>query len=204
MHQPKSKTVLGVPVDSIRPSKLAHVVLRTDERFEEVCQWYQEVLNAQVLHKDPMICFMTYDDEHHRLAIARVPGMVARPSGTVGLEHVAFTFESLADLLATYARLKDRGIRPILTINHGGTTSFYYEDPDRNRIELQIDNFDTIEDFMAFMRTGVMSVNPIGLAFDAEEMRAQFLAGVPARTLVAYPLQPDPVQPWVMQRLLQN
>ena len=199
-----SRTVLGVAAEGIRPTKLAHVVLRSNERFEEVSEWYRDLLNAQIAHKDFMSCFMTYDDEHHRLAVVRVPGITDRPPGTVGMEHLAFTYGSLSDLLETFARLKGKGILPILTINHGATTSIYYEDPDRNRVELQVDNHDNVEDFLAFLRTGVMNANPIGLAFDADDMLAKCRAGVPAKTLQAYPRQPGPVEPQVMQRLNQN
>ncbi|TCW78789.1 hypothetical protein C5O80_31355 [Burkholderia sp. SRS-46] len=188
----------------VRPKKLAHVVLRSDERFEAMCEWYRDMLSAQVAHKDAMTCFMTFDDEHHRVAVVRVPGMVDRPSGTVGLEHVAFTFASLPDLLETYARLKVKGVVPILTINHGPTVSMYYEDPDRNRVELQIDNQETIEEFVEFVKSGAMDANPIGQRFDADDMLAKLRAGVPVEELKAYPNPPSPVDPSVMEILYRN
>jgi hypothetical protein len=46
-----------------------------------------------------------------------------------GLHHMAFTFKSLGELLETFTRLKDGGIRPFWCINHGPTTSMYYRDP---------------------------------------------------------------------------
>jgi catechol 2,3-dioxygenase len=45
------------------------------------------------------------------------------------------------DILATYARLKGLGIEPVLTAHHRSSTAFYYEDPDRNSVELTVDNF---------------------------------------------------------------
>lgn len=192
------------PRQGIRPTKLAHVVLRSNDRFEQMCEWYRSLLDAEYVHKDAMAAFMTYDDEHHRLAVVRVPGMVERPPGTVGVEHVAFTFATLSDLFETFARLKQNGIEPILRINHGVTTSLYYEDPDRNRIELQVDNFDTPQQANAFLRTGVMAVNPIGVDFDPDEMLAKLRAGVPEQTLKAYPMPPQPVDPKLIERLGRN
>jgi catechol-2,3-dioxygenase len=34
-------------------------------------------------------------------------------------------------------------IEPVIPVDHGPTTSFYYEDPDRNSVELFVDNFST-------------------------------------------------------------
>ena len=52
------------------PTKLAHVVYMT-RRFEEMIGWYQKVFEAEVQYQNPAIAFLTYDDEHHRFAIAK-------------------------------------------------------------------------------------------------------------------------------------
>lgn len=186
----------------IRPAKLAHIVLRSNERFEQTAEWYRNALNAEYVHKDEMLAFLTFDEEHHRVAIARVPEMTDRPSGTVGFDHVAFTFASLSDLLLTYERLKDSGIKPILSINHGATTSIYYEDPDRNRVELQVDNFADFEEFAEFLKTGAMERNSIGVSFDPDEMLDALRAGTPAADLQHY--KEGPVEPEVIGRLIAN
>jgi catechol-2,3-dioxygenase len=54
-----------------------------------------------------------------------------------GLEHIAATYGSLGELLATYRRLATHRIEPYWSINHGPTISLYYKDPDGNRLELQ-------------------------------------------------------------------
>ena len=54
-----------------RPSKFAHVVYRT-RRFEEMLRWYQTVFGAKVQFQNPGLAFLTYDDEHHRFAIANM------------------------------------------------------------------------------------------------------------------------------------
>jgi catechol-2,3-dioxygenase len=165
------------------PAKLAHVVLRTS-RFEESIQWYTRVLGARPVHRDSFLCFMTYDDEHHRIALVNTPDAPAPASGAVGLEHVAFTFAALEDLLNQYLRLKDEGIEPYWTINHGPTTSMYYRDPDGNQVELQVDNFDSLDDLFAWFRSGAFSANPIGVDFDPDELVRRYLDGEPLDKLL--------------------
>src|SRR3546814_5178524 len=99
-----------------------------------------------LFRSNELLAFLSYDEEHHRVAILNVPGLQPQPEGVVGVHHCAFTYATLADLMATYERLRDKGIRPVFPINHGPTTSMYYADPDGNQIELQVDNYDKIED----------------------------------------------------------
>ena len=106
----------------IAPMKLAHVVRRTT-RLEEMIAWYETVLAARVVHRDDMLAFLTYDDEHHRIAIARIPGLEEAPAMRAGTDHIAFTHADLGDLLNTWARLRSEGIEPYWCLNHGPTTS---------------------------------------------------------------------------------
>ena len=170
----------------VAPMKLAHVVRRTS-RFEEMLAWYQTFLGAEVVHSDGMLAFLTYDDEHHRIAIAGIPGLPDAPPLAAGTDHVAFTHADLGDLLYTYARLKAEGITPYWCINHGPTTSMYYKDPDGNRIELQVDNFPTAEETNRWIRSGDFAANPIGIDFDPDDLVARFKSGIPVEELVRRP-----------------
>jgi len=38
-----------------------------------VRDWYLKVPDAHAVFENEMLCFMTFDDEHHRLAIAQLP-----------------------------------------------------------------------------------------------------------------------------------
>jgi catechol-2,3-dioxygenase len=67
----------------LKPQKLAHVVRRTS-RFDELVQWYCTVLGAEVVHTDGILAFLTYDDEHHRIAIAAIPGLDEQPAMAAG------------------------------------------------------------------------------------------------------------------------
>jgi catechol-2,3-dioxygenase len=166
----------------IVPAKFAHFVLRTP-RFEEMMRWYQTVLGAKVQFANAMIAFLTYDDEHHRLALISMPGL-ADAGTTAGLDHVAYTYASMGDLLATYKRLKEAGIKPVWCVNHGPTTSMYYRDPDGNRVELQIDNFPTVEALNAWFHSGAFARNPIGVKYDPDRLVQKFESGVPVQELI--------------------
>lgn len=174
----------------VAPAKLAHIVRRT-ARFDEMIDWYKTVLGAEVAHADGMLAFLTYDDEHHRIALAKIPGLPDRPILAAGTDHVAFTHRDLGDLLYTYMRLKVRGIEPYWCINHGPTTSMYYKDPDGNKIELQVDNFPTTDECNRWMRSGDFAANPIGVLFDPEDLLARYRAGEPIEKLTTRPPLPE-------------
>ena len=177
--------------DTIRPRKLAHIVLRT-ARFEEVVQWWSTVLGAEPRHESPFLTFLTYDDEHHRVAVLALPGVQPHVDNLCGLHHVAFTYENLRDLMHTYNRLKDdHGITPQFCINHGPTTSMYYFDPDKNQIELQVDNVPE-DQFAEYFENGEFTENPIGVKFDPDEMTAKLAAGVPEEQLLKRPAGAPP------------
>jgi len=160
----------------VSPSRFAHVVFRTS-RFAEMVAWYKMVLNATPAFENEGIAFVAYDEEHHRVAFINIPGLGEQPDGIAGVHHVAFTYDRLGDLLDNYARLRDRGILPLLSINHGPTTSLYYGDPDGNQVEFQVDNYATVEDAAEFFFTDAFAINPIGVNFDPETLRARLLAG---------------------------
>jgi catechol-2,3-dioxygenase len=168
------------------PKKLSHLVLQTNRR-EEMVEWYCTVLGADLLYQNKFIAFISYDDEHHRVAFidpgplaekAPAEGKTARAGGEVGLHHVAFTFdpEVLAD---HYEELRDQGITPHSCVNHGMTTSMYYYDPDHNQVELLFDNFHTAREGRDYMMSRSSSdKNPVGIDFDPEELVKRVEAGL--------------------------
>jgi catechol-2,3-dioxygenase len=185
---------------NVPPKHLAHVVRRT-ARFEEMMKWYQLVFGATVVHSDGMLAFLTYDQEHHRFAIAQLPGLEEQPPMAAGTDHIAFTHADLGDLLYTYVRLKREGIEPYWCINHGPTTSMYYKDPDGSRIEFQVDNFPTADEANKWMRSGEFAANPIGIVFDPDELLARYRAGEPLADLTRRPPLPEGTSPFEMFRV---
>jgi catechol 2,3-dioxygenase-like lactoylglutathione lyase family enzyme len=61
-----------------RPIEVAHVVYRT-RRFDEMVRWYETVFDARVQYRNPALAFLTFDDEHHRFALANMS--ILQPSG---------------------------------------------------------------------------------------------------------------------------
>lgn len=115
------------------PVKLAHVVLRSNN-MDRLAEWYVTFLGGRLVLRNPVISFITYDDEHHRIAIVSMPEIENKIRNSSGLEHIAFTFGSLKELLTAY---KERlalpePIKPVWCVNHRITTSIYYKDPDGN------------------------------------------------------------------------
>jgi catechol-2,3-dioxygenase len=188
---------------AVSPAKLAHVVLRTRSNFEAMCKWYGLVLNARMVFNTGFLAFLSYDDEHHRIAIAQDPGLAERPPRSAGLDHIAFTYASLDDLLATYERLKEAGIAPFCPVNHGPTTSLYYVDPDSNRVELQVDNF-TDMDAATDAMTATFGVNPVGEAFDPEDYVARRRAGESIESLLRPRADPEPPKMDLIMKLMSS
>jgi len=170
----------------ISPQTFAHIVLRTS-RFEELVAWYKFALGAHASFENEMLAFLTYDHEHHRVAVLNAPGLAEQSPGAAGVHHFAFTYASMSDLLKTYERLKARGVKPILCINHGPTTSIYYADPDNNQIEFQIENFGSEREAKAFFASEAFAVNPIGVDFDPDELHRRLKAGEDEASLKVRP-----------------
>lgn len=163
------------------PSAFAHAVLRTTpENYETMIQFYLKLLHAEIVHYTPRLAFLRYDHEHHRIAIANDPNLRSKQKDDprVEVDHLAYTYSNLTELAQVYTSMKtgSNPVLPVWTTNHGPTTSIYYLDPDGNRIECQVDNFDTAEAADAFMKGPLFSMNPIGTDFDAEEWAQSILS----------------------------
>lgn len=165
------------PGDAVQsPTSFAHVVLRTGN-LKNMEKFYTTFLGGRVAYGNAFLSFITYDEEHHRVALIELPETVPKVAASCGLEHIAFSYSTVKDLLLSYLQRKKNGIDPCWCVNHGPTTSIYYRDPDRNMVETQVDNFDNVEDADAFMKSPQFEENPIGTEFDPEELVARIKRG---------------------------
>ena len=167
----------------LRPSRFSHLVLQT-ARYAEMTAWYRTVLSAKPMFENGVVCFLTYDEEHHRVMIGHNPNATPRDPKAAGVVHFAYAVDTLDDLVRNYLRLEAEGIVPAACINHGFTTSLYYRDPDDNEVELQVDNFATRDAMDAWFRTGAFDRNFVGVAFDPKRMVELHRAGVPAERIL--------------------
>jgi catechol 2,3-dioxygenase-like lactoylglutathione lyase family enzyme len=169
--------------DRLVPDFIAHWVVKT-ARSAEMIAWYGTVFDARVVHEDSQIAFLTWDSESHRLALIKLPAPLrhAFPLArfrrkTYGIDHLAFTFTSVTRLLLTYERLKHAGITPVWSINHGPTTSLYYEDPEGIRLEFQTENFPSAQLTADYFNSKEFADNPIGVNVDPDYLLERLRAG---------------------------
>lgn len=121
--------------------KLHHIALKTNQ-FNEMCDFYRSLLNFRpTLEVEQVVGFYTFDLVHHRLVIFNDPSLSSEVPASKGMHHIAFAYDTVDDLMRVYQNFKRNNIHPFIAVNHGPNTAFYYQDPDCNIIELEIDNF---------------------------------------------------------------
>ncbi len=177
--------------------KFAHIVFQTGQP-QAMRDWYCTVLDAHVVYQDETLSFLTFDEEHHRVALLHPPiEMQRKTATTAALHHSAYTFETIDDLLDRYEMLRDKGITPAVCIAHGVTTSMYYQDPDRNFVELQIDRYAEPDDATAYMNGPEYAADSVGPGFDPDELLAARRAGASTEELSdrAWALQSERANP---------
>jgi catechol-2,3-dioxygenase len=177
--------------------KLAHVVYRTHQ-IEAMLEWYGQVFGTRIVYRNPALAFLTFDDDHHRLAFADLS--VIAPDGDdaaqapVGVDHVAYEVGSLIALLETWEDLKAKGIAPYWCVNHGMSASLYYADPDGNQMEFSVDCFASKSECRDYFASDTIGQNPVGTEYDPAEWLARLRDGEREADLLAFDLA-APVSP---------
>ena len=95
------------------------------------------------------------------------------------MQHVAFAYDSLDDLLGSYVRLKNLGIEPLFAADHGLSVSVYFADPDGNSVELNVYNYADPRTAAEHLR----AAPPARAHVDLEKMVAARKAGASAWAL---------------------
>jgi catechol-2,3-dioxygenase len=101
------------------------------------------------------------------------------------VNHFAFEHPTLAALFEAYERLGGSSITPAGCFNYGPTVSIYYQDPDKNIVELFYDKGLTEEQLLEFYSKGdryILGAVP----FDADELLRGLRAGKAVAELVAW------------------
>jgi catechol 2,3-dioxygenase len=171
--------------------RLQHLGMTT-ANTDAMLAWYRNVLGMDLVHRTDAAtgtskegqglkaAWVTNDETNHRLAFVELPGLVADPDRThhKRLQHFAFEYRNLDDLLGTYVRLKQQGILPVLCTDSGAQIAFYYEDPDRNSVELNVDNYgDSLTSTEHLRNSPDFAKNPMGKYVDPDRMVAAREAG---------------------------
>jgi catechol 2,3-dioxygenase-like lactoylglutathione lyase family enzyme len=186
---------------------ISEVVLQTG-RYDELKRWYAATLGQpwsfenlpqrpprapaegekQVRAADVRACFMRLAPAFPHggtLAIFEIPGTGAAPTRDPGLNHMQFKNPDLDTLMKRIELLRDAGIHPQRSANHGPVLSFYFKDPDRNVVEFCINNFDTAGEMMAFANSERFQKNPSGLELDRDEFLKRYRSGEPRNQLLS-------------------
>jgi catechol 2,3-dioxygenase len=156
-------------------------------RLDAMIDWYAKVLGMTMnFQSSGGLAFVSNDKAHHRMALISLPSLRDDPETPLRakLQHVAFEYATIDDLLTSWERLKGLGIEPVLSADHGPTTAFYYQDPDGNSVELFADNFGDWDQSREYLRTSpAFHQNPMGTYVDPEQMLAARKAGATAAEL---------------------
>ena len=130
--------------------KLQHCGLTTGN-LDAMLEWYGKVLGMTVNKRvsapegTPFrtVAFASNDECNHRLSFFETPGLSADGDRDrhARVQHIAFEYQTLDDLLGTYMRLKTLGIPLLWAADQFIQTAIYYADPDGNIIELNVNNF---------------------------------------------------------------
>jgi catechol 2,3-dioxygenase len=109
----------------IRPT-LHHFGLAT-AHLEEMLDWYAKVLGMTTNFQSSRgteagLVFVSNDRAHHRIALVSSPGLRDDTDRHthVKIQHVAFEYATIDDLLNSWERLKGLGIVPVLAADLAG------------------------------------------------------------------------------------
>ena len=150
-----------------RVSKVGHVVLGVRDPQASV-KFYTEALGMEevnVLDLGGMkMAFLSFGERDHDIALIQVPD--DEPVGSSGFSHTALEIEGGEDQLKElYQKLNDYGAKVEMTADHILTKSFYFLDPDGNRLELfaQILGPDDAKQVLRDAREGSDLMKPLEL-----------------------------------------
>jgi 2,4-dichlorophenol 6-monooxygenase len=177
------------------PPKISHLVVNTSN-YEAMRKWYLEVLEAEIGAEtsNHSACFLRTDENNHRLGMFNVAktdeSVSMAPPGFDGpavarVNHFAFEHPTLGALFEAYERLGGSSITPAGCFNYGPTVSIYYQDPDKNIVELFYDKGLSEEQLLEFYAKGdryILGAVP----FDPDEWLRGLRAGTAVAELVAW------------------
>jgi catechol-2,3-dioxygenase len=161
-------------------TRLNHAVLYVRD-VEVSRRFYTEVLGFQVVHDLPgMAAFLRADGStnDHDLGLFQI-GAGAGPSGagrsTVGLYHLAWEVETLADLAAVRARLQEAGALVGAT-DHSTTKALYARDPDG--LEFEVSWLVPADLLTDEVRARALGLQPLDLDAEIERYGADTRGGL--------------------------
>lgn len=150
-----------------------HHTTFTTKRLDEMVKWYEVVAGLTPVFYGERGAWLTNDEANHRIAMLAPPEMKhpVDKGHTTGLHHTAFEYPDFDSWLDNYIRLRNEGILPFLQLDHGMTVSVYYQDPDGNGVEIQVDSYGDWAKSKSWMYNSIeFAEDQLGEHFDATLM----------------------------------
>jgi catechol 2,3-dioxygenase len=173
---------MDLDLNPVIASSLHHVAFVTGN-LQEMKDWYAIALGMMPVAETSGLgggiktVWLNYGETNFRLMLTQVDGLApGQPASH--LRRLSFAFPNMDDMLNMYARLNSLGIVPVHAANHGAYTSFYYEDPDKNVLELTVDNFKTPEECVKHLGSPEFAANPMGTPVEPDRMVIQRSEGM--------------------------
>jgi catechol-2,3-dioxygenase len=180
--------------------RFGEVVLKTSQ-YEALKSWYSQVLDAKPMFESErrenlgpgamrQMCTIRPYSEFpftETLVILDFAELRQNDQTVSGMDHFQMQFASIDHLFDRYEALAAHGIVPTRSANHGPSTSFYYRDPDGNRVELSVKNYATEAETLVFMQSEAFRRNPAGIDVDPAEYVGRYRNGVSLEELRRIP-----------------
>jgi catechol-2,3-dioxygenase len=119
-----------------RINRVGHVVLNVSDT-QASAQWYVDVLGMELMNYTPGLemAFLSFGASDHDIALVKAPE--GAELGSPGLSHTALALEGgEEELRQIYQKIKSSGAKIDFLADHGLSRSFYFFDPDGNRLEI--------------------------------------------------------------------
>jgi lactoylglutathione lyase len=143
-------------------NRVGHIGVNVTDMDRSV-EWYRDILGLSLTGRWPLggpgreVAFMRFDDDHHNIVLftfTRPLDEGTKDSDFNGLQHIAMEVENRDEWLKALADLQRKeveivegplihgfegGAGPGTNLGGSGSRSFYFLDPDGNRLELFTD-----------------------------------------------------------------
>ena len=180
--------------------RFGEVVLKTSQ-YAALKSWYSRVLDTKPMFESErredlgpgamrQMCIIRPCSEFpftESLVIFDFAELRQNNQTVSGMDHFQMQFASIDHLFDRYEALAAHGIVPTRSANHGPSTSFYYRDPDGNRVELSAKNYATEVETLLFIQSEAFRRNPAGIDVDPTEYVGRYRNGVSLEELRRIP-----------------
>jgi catechol 2,3-dioxygenase len=147
-------------------------------RCDEMVEWYGHVFGMGIVAEFEFptmdLTFVTNDLAHHSAVFLSAQDLqdetLERKQSHTRIQHLAWEYETIDELLQTWERLNGVAIEPVLCTCHGVSFSFYYRDPDGNLIELMTDAWAVPGKSLEYMKSPELAADPSGGLVDPAKL----------------------------------